>query len=343
MEICTFFSYSGRAPNCELELLDSFRRSVKNCLPATKITVLTDNETSKILKDSGYICFTGSVRRETLLLDRLKLFKLFLQSHEPNTLCVMLDFDMLMLKPIQSFLDDNIFDCAYTLRQNSKKFPINGGFVAYRNNVNALSILDKLIIEFEKLPIADRAWWGDQICLSNFFIKELITLKNGLASLNIGKVFFISASEYNYTPYDMDVSLETLRKNLIIDSEITNWIDSPLETKYVLHFKGLRKHLQLQIDWQMRNQQSYIRYIEHESHFLNSEIYKNGSKFLFSLFPKYQQFIINDLAICFLLHLEKDIFSQSINLRDDMVYYLKSVGDYRWKIFDDSNLDIRQI
>lgn len=332
ISLCTFFSYGGLPPKLEFELLDSFARNAGKLNPELKLTILTDTSTSKFLKARGYKCLVGNVKRETLLLDRLRAFRAFISEQAPGQLCAMLDYDTLTQVPFCNWFDDINFDCAYTLRKTSSKYPINGGVALYKNNHNALSVLDDLIREYEGLPENDKSWWGDQICLSNCFLRNLKALEIGVSNYKKSKILLLDGDIYNFTPYDGDISQKTLFNNLIIDENVNSWIDSALKKKFLIHFKGLRKHLQLQIDWQKNQSKSYYSFVKKEYDDTENYLEKNFEAALSKLKFKHKQFILNDIVIYGFLKIQENYPKQKEELQEKFISHLQATGDYRWKI-----------
>jgi hypothetical protein len=232
---------------------------------------------------------------------------------------------MILLKPFDFLVGDLNFDCAYTLRKNSTKFPINGGLAIYKNNPQGLKILNDLIEEYQNLPNQEKAWWGDQICLVNCFSKNLKELALGLHDYQGSKILLVDAFKYNYTPFDMDMRQETLMKNIIIDKDLASWIDSPVQTKFLLHFKGMRKHLQLQVDWQIENNSNYLEFIQGKFDKFKGEIASLGKNFFkHQEILNYPHFIVNDLAVIAFIESIRENPKISNEISEDFILALQS-------------------
>jgi hypothetical protein len=142
----------------------------------------------------------------------------------------------------------------------------------------------------------------------------------------------LDGNYYNFTPFDGDISNQTLSKNLIIDKDLNDWIDGELDGKFLLHFKGLRKHLQLQIDWQQTQKKSYCLFIQNEYEKVRVLVEKDCNKVISELRFKHKQFIVNDILIFALLTKQKENRDSSKEFFENIIFYLKSHMDYRWKI-----------
>ena len=332
MNFVTFFSYEGKLPRLELELLQTFQQSLYTQYAHARLVILTDLASAPQFKALGFEPFAIPVSRDTLLLDRVRGFRAFLETLADGASCAMLDFDMLIMKPFD-FLDQD-FEVAYTVRQHLNKQPINGGVAIYRATYAAKRILDKVIEDYKCLPPEQQQWWGDQISISNLFKEKLGDLTEGMHSFDGASVLLLDGKKYNFTPYDMDVSPKTLAKNFIIDRPLVQWLDEAIDDKFILHFKGPRKHLQFQVNWQINNRDElYIKHLEKE---LNSRIERIRAEGITILFSAHEDSIrlseALDLTVIIILN-EHLIWSGGNRARRlEGVDILKAAGDFRVKV-----------
>ena len=341
MQLITFCSYQGRTPRIELELLSSFRDSVSRSYPEVRLTVLTDALTAKTLIHNGYSCHVVEVDAASLLLDRLCGFRSIVKASEPNSLSIMLDYDMLVLQSIRFPVND--FDCAYTVRANLANQPVNGGFVAYRNTPAAMKIMDEILASYENMSSEDKKWWGDQKCLREVFSQRTTNFEVGLHTGKDSRILFLDPIQYNFTPYDMDVSPKTLLKNLFLTDEMLSKLRD--SEKFVLHFKGPRKHLQLQLAWELREGRPYKDHIK--SVFLSflPRLKDEGFRVFLKKLTVVESdlFILNDLAVLALLN-EKNLNNESWGeVKKGCIDYLIAVNDFRVKPLTNTSYSVERM
>ena len=342
MIFATFFSYGGKLPRLELELLQTFQQSLHAQYANARLIILTDSTSAQQFEALGFDPFPIPVTQGTLLLDRVRGFRSFLDTLDNGTSCAMLDFDMLVMKPFD-FLDQE-FEVAYTLRQHLNKQPLNGGIAIYRATRASKHILDQVIEDYKNLPHDQQRWWGDQISISNLFREKLDQLAEGIHSFDGAPVLLLDAKKYNFTPYDMDVSPKTLVKNFFIDTPLDEWLDEPLKEKFILHFKGPRKHLQFQANWQLATNKIYSEHVREklERKELTSQL-DDDSYFekLVDDNPKIWE--TNDLFIMALLSYDHLNMPQYEGLRGKIIKHLRAVGDFRVKVIMQENYAITQM
>lgn len=342
MKFLTFFSYSGELPRLELELLDTFKRSILSVYPQSILTIITDPNTAKKLEDIGYATFSVDVSRNSLLLDRVKGLQAYVAEMHVGEQCIMLDFDMLLLKRFD-FLE-HPFDAAYTIRAQLGRQPVNGGFAVYRNNARSLDLLKAIINEYELLPQRERSWWGDQLSLSKIMKESIETLIPGDHQVAGARVRLLDAKIYNFTPYDMDVRPETLIRNFFVRGTLEEWIDEDISEKYLLHFKGPRKHLQFQVSWQERMCASYLSHLTNTLKGIledrtNDEILRTLQTFS-STGP---MFMANDLIVLLLLNWPHFERSCGKKFKAHLIETLTTSGDFRAKLLTGTSYNVTQL
>lgn len=331
MNFVTFFSYEGKLPRLELELLQTFQQSLYTQYSHARLVILTDLASAPQFKALGFEPFAIPVTRDTLLLDRIRGFRAFLETLADGASCAMLDFDMLVMKPFD-FLDQD-FEVAYTVRRHLNKQPLNGGVAIYRATRASKRILDKVIEDYKSLPPEQQQWWGDQISISNLFKEKLGDLTEGMHSFDGASVLLLDGKKYNFTPYDMDVSPKTLAKNFIIDRPLAQWLDEAIDDKFILHFKGPRKHLQFQVNWQMGNPLEYKQHLRTEFLTQLPDFQRKRELHLGYLIETHPNlWEVNDFCVLALLNYAKIFGETDISTRISLLRHLKLVGDFRGKI-----------
>ena len=289
---------------------------------------MTDPQTASLLKKLGFEVFEIEVGLTTLLLDRSKGFLKFLENQSFGPHVILMDYDMLLLGRIDSFYTDS--DLSYTLREAATRQPINGGIQAVR--VSELTILhQKEIVSIYSALGADQVrWWGDQISLSEVLSRQIGQPHEGIYTIQTGRLKLFSTDIYNFTPFDLDVSRETLLRNLFIKEGLKTWLrlENP---RMVLHFKGPRKHLQFQAHWELTHNASYQDFIVQEFKRSVVEIKRCGTKWLSEKVAEggFSRYVSNDIAV--LAHLNAQKLGM-IDHRHDLIHFLKSSNDFRFKL-----------
>jgi hypothetical protein len=341
MIFATFFSYSGSIPRLEREALDIFVSSVRRHYPHDDVIVITDYQSARLLIPRGFRLFPVEIRQETLLLDRVRAYKKLMETYPNERFFGFMDFDMILLKKFD-FLDES-FDCVYTLRPHLKHQPINGGLAVYKNEKAGLEIISKVIKTFEALSPEEKRWWGDQISISSLLLAENSVVGFGENSLHGGRVLLLDAAVYNWTPHDFDVSLETLSKNFFIDKPLESWMGDEFDSKFIIHFKGPRKHLQYQF-WEQQEKAPvlYISELTSIFHHEAPNIIRLGSNY-FSDHSKItsSHHMLLDLAVLAILN----IFNHPSRLTDrrDTILWIKGYGDARATVLMGQKLGTRLI
>jgi len=235
-----FFSYRGKIPVLEFELLRVFCLRMRKVYPRAEIVILTDPATGSILRKAGLKTLESEVRPETLLLDRTRIFQDYIAAQPPDDLVCLIDYDIILNRPL-GFVEAHVFDVAYTFRRRAKKYPLNGGVVVVRTGAASASFIQNVLENYQRLPVDQLAWWGDQIGVWNLVGPHVGNLREGVVEIDQVRILLVDGEAYNWTPFDMDVSPETLRANLFL----TETLYRQCRDKAVLHFKGPRKHLQI--------------------------------------------------------------------------------------------------
>ena len=157
--------------------------------------------------------------------ERTKLQLNYIQSNDFNRPIVLLDSDILINRPLSPIISEE-FDVALTWRK-SKEQPINGGFMILNNTRPEISKhFFKRYASTYEVKYQDRAsWWGDQLALRDSvglspseYSSKIIVDSEGC------RICLLPCMEYNFSP----------ENNF-------QGVDSPLKSKFVLHFKGERK------------------------------------------------------------------------------------------------------
>lgn len=327
MIFSTFFSYSGVIPRLELEALYIFISSIRKNYPDSEVVIITDHQSASFFRAQDLNVFSVEVKQQTLLLDRVRAYKKLMEKFDQETLFVFMDFDMILLKRFD-FLDKS-FDCAYTVRPHLKQQPINGGLAVYRNTEKGLAVISRVIKCYEALPTEQKRWWGDQISISSLLLETHSSLQPGLRSLRDGEILLLDAATYNWTPHDFDVSIATLSKNLFIDRPLKEWINDEFSDKFIVHFKGPRKHLQYQFWRQLLSSKQL--YLEELLSLFSSEteqITESGEAYFVSRFAGTNSlFELLDLAVLSVLNIFKSEKCRAE--RERVVDFIRSCGDPR--------------
>jgi len=337
MIFATFFSYSGVIPKLELESLYIFISSIKNNYPESDVVIITDHQSASFFRSEGLKVFPAKVEQQTLLLDRVRSYKKLMEKFDQESLFVFMDFDMILLKRFD-FLEES-FDCAYTLRSKLKQHPINGGLAVYRNTEKGLEIISKVIDCYEALPNEQKQWWGDQISISSLLLSNNSSLESGMHLIVGGKILLLDAFLYNWTPHDFDVSFATLSRNLFIDRPLADWVSDGLISKYIVHFKGPRKHLQHQF-WRQAQGSMPLYFDELHSHLVSEkrQITESGKAYFVSRLARTNSlFQLLDLAVLSVLNIFNDEKFRAE--REGIIDFIHSCGDPRAKTLLGESLD----
>jgi hypothetical protein len=200
-----------------------------------------------------------------------------------------------------------------------------------------------LIKEYEGLPNSEKSWWGDQISLSKVIGPTINSYCENVFDVYGTRLLLLDSENYNWTPFNFDVSLATLSNNLFINKDLQDWADVDLAEKYVVHFKGPRKHLQYQF-WVQRNSGGsfYIDALKQSFLSLRSEISREGVGFFENGLrgvAEYHQFL--DLAVLSVLN----IFSVDDKLveRDALLKLIGAYGDSRSSVLAGVPLSTRKL
>jgi hypothetical protein len=236
-----FFSFGGKIPVLELELLRTFCIRTRKVYTQVEILILTDPATGSVLRKAGLRTLDAEVRPETLLLDRTRMFHDYVAAQPPGNLVCLVDHDIIINRPL-SFVEAGSFDVAYTFRKRAQKYPLNGGIVVARTGAASASFIHNVLENYQRLPADQLAWWGDQIGVWNLVRPYLDNLREGVIEIDQVRLLLVDGETFNWTPFDMDVSKGTLRANFFLSEALYR----QCREKAVVHFKGPRKHLQIQ-------------------------------------------------------------------------------------------------
>jgi len=219
--------------------VDSIRRRYRT---DAHIILLTDDR----LDEQLYRPMFNEIRRfrinqSELLLGRSATYHHTVTNHHWRTPLVLLDYDILMLKRLDSIFTFNE-DVFLTARNYSSSMPVNGGVLILndRDPDKCRAFYESVLTIYQKLPSDQLQWWGDQVSLSNAALAGC-TIQDGDVSVTQSgaRVRFIPKTIYNFTPYDVDSGMQIPER--LPDSMIVF-----LRSEVVLaHFKGPRKHLML--------------------------------------------------------------------------------------------------
>lgn len=235
---CSFGA--NKLSSIEENILNSFIESIRKVYAGrAKLHLLTD----EYLSDSIILGKFDSISRKNidprmLLLERTRMYKEFIANSEVGDLIGLIDYDVLILRPI-----DEIFkikaDMYVTTRPYLKDMPINGGvlFIDLSRKHLVEKFYEHVNSIFEKLPTEQQAWWGDQQSLYQAAVQGAIIQNNSSIMSSSGCLInLIPREKYNYTPYDVDSGRKISDK---LDAvEIEN-----IKKAFIVHFKGPRKHL----------------------------------------------------------------------------------------------------
>lgn len=230
-------------PEFEHQILSAFARSVRRVYGrAAQVILLTD----EFLDVKNYIAVFDQIRqrqvdREKLLLDRCQAYQEVLSSHHWQTPIIFLDYDILLLKRLDSIFsaEEDVF---LTARDYSKSMPINGGVLLFNNKrPDHCAMFYSAVFEIYRRLSADHLkWWGDQLSLSSAVLNNGVLESSNVIRTDSGAtVRLIPREVYNFTPYDLD-------SGKAVPEEIEPVIVDYLTQKVTIaHFKGPRKHLML--------------------------------------------------------------------------------------------------
>lgn len=177
------------------------------------------------------------VAKATLLLDRARHYREFLDKHDWQSHVCLLDFDILVMKDVQTACSGTA-DLYVTVRTWSKDMPVNGGvlFLEKGSAEACKRFYDDMLLFYVNLT-SDQAWFGDQLALKYALLADATQISAVLIKTRSGAmVGIVPRNDYNYTPYDVDSGQDipqTMRQD-----EIDFFKERP-----ILHFKGPRKHL----------------------------------------------------------------------------------------------------
>lgn len=220
-----------------IAFVQSVRRQYQN---SAKILLLTD----EYLTLDTYRLVFDDIRRfpidkERLLLGRCVAYHHTIVTHDWLTPLIFLDYDILMLKPLDFFstLKEDIF---LTARPYAPSMPINGG-VLMLNNLQpskGIKFYESVLANYRALNGNTVRWWGDQISLSIAAMNDArVVGSDVLLSKSGALVRLLPRVIYNFTPYDVDSGVS-------VKSELDQDTLRHLKSNVVLaHFKGPRKHL----------------------------------------------------------------------------------------------------
>ena len=242
LTVAIFCSYNQKnIPGHEIELLRLCISSIKKAYEErVNITLITDDQLDlSLARNWGLSVQIAAVDSSQLLLYRTRAYLKLLREHDWKTPVALLDYDILMLRHLDALFNHSE-DIFVTGRNYSKTMPINGGVVIFNNrNPNAcLNFYELVARNYERLPIEQLQWWGDQLSLATTIFSNPKSLgPDVIISSSGSSVRLIPRNVYNYTPYDVDSGI-AIPKSL--DNDTHRYL---LNSVVLAHFKGPRKHL----------------------------------------------------------------------------------------------------
>ena len=237
----TFAAYGApQLPDGTIEQISLHTWSIrKSHGPEATTVLLTDDILSdeRVLKQFD-IVRRRPVAKSTLLLDRARHYREFLDVHDWESHIALLDFDILVMKDLHPIFS-GAADLYVTIRAWTKNMPINGGviFLEQGRADACRRFYDDVLSSYEGMTPEHKAWYGDQLAL---MIAATTGAKNAgpdqIETRSGAVVGFVARNEYNFTPYDVDSGQEIPAAPPA--QEIESFKDRP-----ILHFKGPRTHL----------------------------------------------------------------------------------------------------
>ena len=197
-------------------MVSRFFHSAEGFHPGCRKVLLTDMSTDAAILGGGVRIERRQIRTDELIYERLLSQQQYLQKHDASGGIVFMDADMLLNGTLDKLFSRD-FDVALT-RRTSDEMPVNGGviFVSQKNPRASLSFFDTFRKIFEERFSGAKRWNGDQQALA-FLVENQPAMDF--------KLLLLPCEEYNYTP-----------KNYYAEA-----VAGVLQTKKILHFKGLRK------------------------------------------------------------------------------------------------------
>ena len=205
-------------------MLDLLGRSALVTQQDVRLTLLA-NEHFKAASDCLFEISRVPVRSNSVMLDRTRAQKAFVETTSFVDPIIFADTDMLINRNLAPVFDDD-FDIGLTWRASSPD-PINGGivFINNRRPEAAKTFFQQFLRVYETKAEDQAIWFGDQVAL-----REMLGIPVGGDRLPEPQCFsgvrvaFLPCETYNFTPVNHPVALA----EALID-------------KAVLHFKGPRK------------------------------------------------------------------------------------------------------
>jgi hypothetical protein len=180
------------------------------------------------------------INHEELLLDRCKTNLAILQSNLGAQQIIFSDYDIIFNRLPEPSSDEALL---LTIRK-AQRYPINGGLLSFsRPSAKSVKLYATVLEHYKLCKQEELKWWGDQISLYQALLghsQDLLSLQPfEIGGLQINPV---SADEYNWTPFDMNVSPKALWDHFFLTAEMVE----EYNRHAVVHFKGPRKHLMMQ-------------------------------------------------------------------------------------------------
>lgn len=210
------------------QMLDLLGRSALLTQPGCHLTLLA-NPCFKPRPDSLFAIQRVSASSASVMLDRTRVQKAYVDAHDFATPIVFLDTDVLLNGELKGLFAGD-FDIGLTWRPLAEA-PVNGGLILVNNqNPDAVrQFFSQFLDTYETRFARQAAWFGDQAALCKMLgLKPNGELLPPPQSLGDVRVAFFPCETYNFTPVNQPAALAR-----------------PLDDKAVLHFKGPRK-------WMMR-------------------------------------------------------------------------------------------
>lgn len=192
--------------------------------PGSRFVLLTDYESQFDLPKE--------VEIQRMRLDRFKLRYAetfgqmqFMQDFTDKSHLVLIDFDMLVQKPIEELFKKG-YDLFLTIRKYPPWIPVNMGvcFINEGGAKAAAKLFNLILIRMLSLPEDKLIWGGSQLAVWSIIQKEYFALSptNKIIHIDDIRIGLVPADMYNFSTENSEM-------------------DGHYPDKYLLHFKGGRK------------------------------------------------------------------------------------------------------
>jgi hypothetical protein len=232
VDVSTQSSVDPVHPNANLQhdeylsMIDLMFRSARLFHPDATFTILTNSKARFTKIHEPFVRIDSEVRPDHIMLDRMRAQTEFAQGYDFAHPVILLDTDIIINRQLDELLAQD-FDIGLTWRD--EKMPINGGVIIL-NNRRPDAVRQFLIQVYKiytELYAEQGKWFGDQLALHNYLQLNIEDMKNHpTVEVNGARVLFLPCETYNFSP----------------ENEMTS-IQTGLQEKFLLHFKGPRKLL----------------------------------------------------------------------------------------------------